>query len=292
MELRHIRFFVTLADELHFTRAAQRLHVAQPHLSQEIRRLERELGVELFSRTKRQVQLTEAGSAFRVRALELLGVLETARREARAAAEGAAGTLTIGFAGSAGYDVLPEAIRRFRTKWPAVDLVLREMHTANQLIALQEHRIDVGFVRRAVNAEKDLASRIIRREKLVVALPARHRLAKRPALALTDLEHEPWIAFDRTANSGLFADLRAACEAAGFEPILAQVAGEIPTMVNLVASGLGVALLPESVVALRRQGVVYRRLRPAPDPSLLILVWRRSDTSPVLRNFREVVAEL
>jgi DNA-binding transcriptional LysR family regulator len=284
MELRHLRFFLTLAEELHFTRAAKRLYVAQPHLSQEIRRLERELGTPLFERTKRRVELTAAGHAFREKASAIMALTEEARHAATRAADGTVGRLRIGFAGSASYDVVPRAIRRFSVQWPQVELVLTEMHTGDQVRALEEERIDVGFMRRTLPEGSPLCSRVLRRERLVLALPVGHALSKRRAIPFGALANERWIVFDRT-STGLFRDLLDAGAAAGFEPVVAQEAGEIPTMINLVASGLGIALIPESVMVLRRAGVVYRPLKSSTQRSLVVAAWRAQLRLPAVRNF-------
>ncbi len=289
IEYRHLKFFIALAEELHFTRAARKLNVAQPHLSQEIKRLEEELGVRLLLRTSRQVALTEAGRVFHEKAVNILKVTDEARRAAQRADKGETGRLTVGFAGSAGYDVLPRAVRQFRAAWGDVEIVLRQMPTFEQMNALREARIDVGFMRRVVQREAQLASRVISREQLVIALPSGHALARGRVVDWKDLAHQPWIVFDRTPNPGLFGDFQKACEAAGFEPVIAQEAGEIPTMINLVASGLGAALVPESVTKVRREGVVYRKLEPPPTKSPLVMAWRKDTISPSLGNFLRVM---
>lgn len=292
MEYRHLRFFLAVADELHFTRAAARLGVAQPYVSAEIQRLEDELGVELFTRSKRHVEITPAGEAFRRRALEILDLTERARGDARRAARGEIGQLVIGFAGSAGYDVLPTALRRFRARWPEVDVVLRELTTVEQLRALRDERIDVGLGRPRGDPGAGLETRVVREERGVVALPAGHRLEGASDIELGELASEAWIAFDQTAGPGLHQLLVAACEDAGFTPRVAQVAGEIPTMVNLVASGMGIALLPESVASLSREGVVFRPLAGQAPLIQLGVLWRTGPQAPVLTRFIETLFEV
>jgi DNA-binding transcriptional LysR family regulator len=292
MEYRHLKFFVTLAEELHFTRASRRLNVAQPHLSQEIRRLEAEIGTPLLTRTSRRVELTEAGRVFRDHALQILQLTNDARGAANRAGDGTSGRLSIGFAGSTGYDVLPRSIINFRAKWPLVELSLKQMHTHAQIEALRESRIDIGFMRRLPHKESELVSKVIRSERLVLALSTLHPLSRMKVVPWSSLRAQPWIAFDRTPYAGLHGDLQAACAAAGFEPIVSQEAGEIPTMINLVASGLGLALLPESVMTIRRKGVVYRQLDPEPAPSQVVASWRADSDSPTLRNFRKALASI
>lgn len=285
LEYRHLRFFLAVADELHFTRAAARLGVAQPYVSQEIQRLEGALGVELFARTQRRVSLTPAGEAFRAKALDVLVATRDAADAARRAARGEIGRLVIGFAGSAGYDLLPAALRTYRAHWPEVDVVLREMTTVDQIRALRDGRIDVSMGRPRGSLPGGLAWEVVREEAALVALPSHHELAEAPTLALLELQDERWVVFDRTSGPGLFSWFVAACDAAGFAPRIGQEAGEIPTMINLVASGLGVAMVPESVSKLTRDGVVYRRLEPPPLPALLGLAWLGSVVDPVVLRF-------
>ena len=289
MEFRHLRCFIILAEELHFTRAAQRLHIAQPHLSQEIRRLERDVGAALFRRNKRNVALTDAGRAFLVKAVEIVRATEDAKRIAQRTAAGATGRLVVGFAGSAGYELLPAAVRAFRSQWPDVELELRELATSRQLDLLRKKQLHVGLLRKLIAEDSLISSRIVKREALIVALPKDHPLATRKSIPISALSQEPWIVFDRTPAPGMFGDLMAACEEAGFAPIIAQEAGEIPTMINLVSSGLGIAMLPESVTVLRRSGVVYRSLTGTTQVSHLVVAWVPDETNVPLRNFLNVI---
>jgi DNA-binding transcriptional LysR family regulator len=292
MELRHLRFFLVLADELHFTRAAARLRVAQPHLSQEIRRMERELGVLLFRRTRRRVELTAAGDAFRAGAATVWTALDEAVESARCAARGEIGRLVVGFVGSAAYSPFPEAVRRFRAECPGVRLLLEELSTVQQLEALRRGTIDVGLMRATSLEEPGLVLEVIRREPFVVALPVGHPCARRRGLRLADLAEEQWIAFEQTAGPGLHAQLVTACETAGFSPRIAQTAPHVPTIMSLVAGGLGVALVPEQVRALRPAGVRLARLtEPAPSTAV-VAGWRRVDVSTARQHFVGLLGEL
>jgi DNA-binding transcriptional LysR family regulator len=193
MELRHLRYFVAVAEELHFNRAAERLHMAQPPLSQQIKQLETELGVELFHRrTKRQVQLTEAGQVLLQAAYSILAQLDQAVCETQRAGRGETGSLTIGFTSSVVYDVLPAILHQFRQHFPQVDLVLQELTTTQQEEALQNQRIEVGFCHPPIK-DTSLVSETIRLEPLVVVLPATHPLATEPTLSLCSLADEPFI---------------------------------------------------------------------------------------------------
>ena len=288
MELRHLRYFVAVAEELHFGRAAERLFIAQPPLSQQIQQLERELGVSLFQRTSRRVQLTPAGEAFLPEARQVLAGLETAANAARRAARGDTGWLGIGFAASATYDLLPAVLHDFREQFPDVDLSLTELNAAEQLAALRERSIHAGFVRPPV-VDTEVVVNAVLREPFLVALPETHPLAKRAELALAELAAEAFVSFPERPTPSYAETVRRACEEAGFTPRVAQEVREMQTAISLVAAGLGLALLPASVAFLPRPGLIYRPLRePAPRTELAI-VSRKLDPSPVLENFLAVV---
>ena len=291
MDLRHLRFFLALADELHFTRAAARLHVAQPHLSQEIRRLERELGVQLFRRTKRRVEITAAGEAFGKGATAVLAELQRAVDAAQRAERGEVGTLVVGFVGSSAWDLFPEAVRRFRVERADVQLVLREQTTVEELDALRRGTIDVALMRAETLEEHGLTMKVLRREPLVVALPRHHRFARKDRVALADFASEPWIAFEYSTGPGLYAQFLRACEAAGFHPRIAQTASHIPIMMSLVAGGLGVALVPAQVRSLRPRGVSLVAItKPAPMTAVVVGK-RKDDKSPAVARFIALLQE-
>jgi DNA-binding transcriptional LysR family regulator len=291
MELRHLRYFLAVADELHFGRAAARLHIAQPPLSQQIRQLERELGYALFLRTQRRVRLTPAGAAFREEARSLLERLEQAKVAAGRVARGEAGALAVGFVASATYALLPRLYRRFRERHPSVALALEEMSTAEQVDALRAGRIQLGLARPPVG-DDTLRAEPLAEEPLVAALPARHPLAARAALPLRALAHEPFVLFPRAPRPGWIDVVQEACRAAGFRPAVAQEVLELSTAVTLVAAGIGVTLVPASAQALRLDGVAYRALRgPAPRTTLVALQ-RADEPPPVVERFLEVAREL
>ncbi len=255
MELRHLRYFVAVAEELHFRRAAERLHVSQPPLSQQIRALERELGVELFSRNRRRVELTAPGRALLGHARDILDAVDHAVETTRRVARGEAGELAVGFVGSAMYGALPDVLREFRAARPAVALRLRELPTGAALDALVEGRIDLGVVRPA-QVEPGIALDVVARESVVVALPEAHRLAGRARLALRDLAGEDFVLLARREAPGL----RAAIDALGAEPLEVQEVSEIRTVLGLVAAGVGVSLVPQSVAGAERAGVRFLAL--------------------------------
>jgi DNA-binding transcriptional LysR family regulator len=289
MELRHLRYFVTVAEELHFGRAAERLFIAQPPLSQQIQQLERELGVELLARTSRRVRLTAAGQAFLPEARQILARVETAALTAQRAARGATGTLSIGFVASATYDVLPDVLRRFRVQYPDVELLLSELNAAEQAQALRDKAINIGFARPAIS-EVGWAVESVVQEPFVAALPAQHSLAvSKEAVPLAQLAVEPFISFPPDPKPS-YADLvQALCAWAGFVPRVAQEVREMQTALSLVAAGLGIALVPASVQNLRRRGVVYRPLTDVSATTELSVVYRADDLSSVLQVFLEVI---
>jgi DNA-binding transcriptional LysR family regulator len=290
MELRHLRYFLTVAEELHFGRAAERLFICQPPLSQQIQQLERELGVRLFFRTNRRVQLTPAGTAFREHAQRILEQTSEAARAAQRADRGETGRLIVGFAGSAAYTGLPQSIQRFRRNYPDVELSLRELRTPQQVEALLGDRLDVGVVRSADLGHERLCQRVLLRESWVIALPKKHPLARRVKLPLASLANEDFVLYPQEVGPGMYNQVVSLCQRAGFTPRPAQQATQITTIISLVAAGLGVALAPASVQSMRWPGVVYRSLADAAPRIALTLAWRRDLQSPVVEAFVECIA--
>lgn len=284
MHLRRLQYFTAVADELHFGRAARRLHIAQPALTQQIRQLEKEIGTELFHRTTRRVELTPAGTAYLHHARRALTELEHGASAATRAVAGETGRLSLGFAGSTTYELLPRLVRSFRSQYPSVRLEIHnELLTSAQIAALADHTIDVGFLRPPVPGA-DLGLEHVRDESLIAALPEGHRLAGRRNLDLALLADEGFVLYPHGASTSL--GIISACNAAGFSPIVTQEASETHTLVCLVAAGLGVSLLPESVRYLKIPGVVYVSLNTAPPPLELWMAWREDETaSPALHNF-------
>jgi DNA-binding transcriptional LysR family regulator len=279
IELRHLRYFVAVAEELHFGRAAQRLQIAQPPLSQQIRRLEDELGIKLFHRTSRRVELSDAGRAFLEEIRPLFAQLDRAVGAARDAASGRTGQLRIGFVGSAADGPLPPIVRDFRRRLPGVSLKLSELSVGRQLEGLRTGRLDLGFVRGPAEAE-GLRFAEAFPEPLVAAVPSRHRLARRKRLSGAELKDEALVLLAREAVPGLFDEVIALCQRHGFSPMVEQQATSIQAVLGLVAAGLGVSVLPKSVETLRRVGVQYVPLQGS--RTTLLIAWREGDPSPVL----------
>ncbi|HZP93575.1 MAG TPA: LysR substrate-binding domain-containing protein [Burkholderiales bacterium] len=291
MELRHLRYFMTVAEELHFGRAAEKLHISQPPLSMQIRALERELGVTLLNRTQRHVSLTQAGNTLLQEARQILSRLDQAVLMTRRAGRGEIGELAIGFISVADYNVLPNLLREFRRRYPLVNLTLRESTTDAQLEDLVNGRIDVGLVLPPISAPA-LESIPILREPLIAALPRRHPLARRAGrIALAALSNAPFILFPRHMAPGLYDDVVSFCRSAGFSPRVEQEAVQMQTIVSLVSAELGVAIIPQSLQNLQRTGVVYRQLKEASPLTEIRLAWRRDDALPVLRLFLDLARE-
>jgi len=287
MELRHLRYFVAVAEELHFGRAAARLNIAQPPLSRQIRDLERELGTPLLSRDRRRVQLTPAGGAFLREARLTLGLAERARRIAQAADRGEVGRLRVGFVEAATYaGILPDVLGFFRMHLPEIGIELFELSSWQQTEALRERRIELGIMHSPPpDASQWLQLERVVRDPMVAALPRGHRLAARSRVDLRALATEPFLLFRRTHGPGLYDRIIAACQTAGFSPTVAQEAGQIQTLIGLVAAGVGVALVPGSISQLRRPGVVYRPLKGLAVDMGTWAVWRTGDQSPVREHF-------
>ncbi|HUY13208.1 MAG TPA: LysR substrate-binding domain-containing protein [Terriglobia bacterium] len=291
MELRHLRYFLAVAEELHFGHAAAKLHMAQPPLSQQIKRLEEELGLSLFQRTRRKVQLTPAGAVFREEARQTVAQAEHAVRSARRAQQGEIGQLVVGFVDSAVYHALPPVLRAFRGRFPDVELVLRELNPAEQFLALRSSRLDAGFVR-SVMSEADLAQEEVFEEPLIAALPHTHALARRRRILLRDLAGQRFVFFPRALGPGFYDQVVSLCQSAGFSFRVVQEANEMQTIVSLVAAGIGGAIVPASIRNLRMPGVSYVALADPAARTALRVTWRREDTSPVLQAFLKVVREV
>lgn len=290
MELRHLRYFIAVAEELHFGRAARRVHIAEPPLSQQIRRLEEELQIKLFDRTTRRVQLTDAGRAFLREARLTLAQADRAVRVGIRASRGEVGELSLGFVPAADLTLLPRILPAFRRRYPEVHLELYSQSGAAQVQALRERRIHAGFLFKPVDEDALIVDAVLK-EPLVAVLPASHKLAKKQQIALKALAQEPFIFFRRDVAPGFYDVIANCCLQAGFAFKIRQEADHIQTNLGLVAMGLGISLLPASIQVIRRAGIVYRPLR-APVPHVeMAIAYRGDETSEVLHAFLEVVRE-
>jgi DNA-binding transcriptional LysR family regulator len=292
MELRHLRYFIAVAEEGHVTRAAERLGMQQPPLSQQIRALERELDVQLFRRRPRGVELTDAGSTLLNEARAILAHIDHASAAAKRTARGEQGRIAVGFTSSTPFHpFVPRLIRSYRDAFPLVALTLEEGGTMDLVDDLRDERIDVAFVRTAITDLEGLVVSPLLKEAMVLALPRAHRLARHTkAVSLKALSEETFIVYRRHNGPGLYDAILSACNASGFSPHIGQEAPRIVSTLNLVAAGLGISLVPESLQRMRMDGVVFRRIGDVAKPMApLYLVCRRGDTSPAVRRFLELV---
>lgn len=291
MELRHLRYFIAVAEELHFGRAAQVLGISQPPLSQQIQALEEELGARLFDRTNRRVELSEAGRLFLGEARQVLAQVDKAADVARRAQLGELGEMKVGFTASAPFNSsIPQAIFAFRQAFPAVHLNLMEMSSREVAEALVEESIEVGVMRPLALPDSLVAVELFS-EPLVAVIHAEHPLAEgsENGVFISALADEPFVFFPRTHGSGLYAQLLSLARQAGFSPHFSQEAGEAMTIIGLVSAGLGVSVLPASFQHMRIKGVVYR---PLLDPDARTAVWlvqRKGDPSPMAKAFAQLL---
>lgn len=288
MELRQLRYFVAVAETGHFGRAAERLHRSQPPVSLQIQRLETELGVKLFERTTRQVTLTEAGYVFLEKAQAIMQQVEAAKEAVGEAALGHRGHLSVGFISSAMLSVLPMALMQFRVDYPGVKLELRELTSAEQRIALIEKTIRVGLVRLPLLAP-ELQFEPVLEESLLVTLPKGHALEGEVQVTPQMLAPYPLISFPPQLVPGAHAHLMALFERAGVTPQVTQEAVHMQTIVSLVASGIGISVLPGSARASQHQGVVYRPFAAEGSETWLGLAWLKGETSLLVTNFASSV---
>ena len=289
MELRHLRYFVAVAEERHFGRAAERLHIAQPPLSQQIRRFEAELGEPLLYRTTRSVELAPAGEALLERAREILAAFDSAVEDARRAARGEYGRLAIGFTGSSTYAMLPTIAAAMRTELPGVVLDLQgELLTPAQVARLIDGTLDLGLLRPPVR-ERELSTEVLHSEPLLAVLPNSHPLANADAVPLELLSDEPFVTYPSHFRSVVHDAVEDACAAHGFKPVAVHEVAETATLVSFVAAGLGVSLVPASVRNMTVEGAVYRPLIHDATRVELAVAWRRDDDRPVLTGALDVI---
>ncbi|TCC40850.1 LysR family transcriptional regulator [Kribbella speibonae] len=297
MELRQLRSFVVVAEEMNVGRAAIRLHLTQPSLSRQIAALEHDLGVELFARVKRRFVLTAAGATFLADAQDLLRRSDEAVRTAQRTQRGELGTLRLRFVQSATFDALPRLLGAFRQSYPEVVLDLESWTTLRQTEALCDGRIDVGLLRPStpggassvVQLAPKLTSRVVAEDSLVAVLPARHRLARRKRLRLEELAEEPFVFYSRPSGPAVHDTIVGYCRAVGFTPRIEQEAADVQTIVSLVAAGLGISLLISPTPPSNPDTVVYRELSDDLPPWPLSVAWSPDNRSPVLSRFLELI---
>jgi len=291
IDLRRLRYVVAVADEGHVTRAAERLGIQQPPLTRQIRSLEAELGVTLFERLPRGVRPTEAGRVVVEAARDILDRAERLADTARRAARGEQGRLAVGYTSSGAFHpFVAQRIRAFRQARPGVQLALAEDGTPELIRGLKDERLDAAFVRSTLSDMAGIAVEPLLQEEMVAALPADHRLAGAPRIALADLAEDTFIFYRRPTGPGLYDAITAACLAAGFSPTVGQEAPRMSSTLGLVASGLGVAITPAAMARMNMEGVAFAGLSGAAGLTApLLLATRRNDRSSLVRRFREDV---
>ncbi len=292
IELRQLRYFLAVAEELHFTRAAERLRIAQPPLSRQIQNLEQALGVKLFERTNRRVSLTVAGQTFLEEVRKILQAIEQGIHRTQQVSLGKAGRLKIGFEGSISHDSFLTIVRQFRQQYPGIEIIVREMSSGNQVAALQKGDIDIGAID-PLFATADLTLQLLLKEPLAAAMNRSHPLADRESIRLSELSEDDWVTGQHNGRCGLLRRLLDACSMYGFVPEIRQEANDLQMMLGLIASGLGVTLLPKSVAAIATSDVKFVPLEAAipelPTPEIQVAVaWPKQHCSPQLQAFLEV----
>jgi DNA-binding transcriptional LysR family regulator len=286
MELRHLRYFVAVAEEKHFTRAAARLGIGQPPLSQQIQQLERELGAPLFKRLSRGIELTEVGEVLLADARATLASAARAIDNARRAARGELGALQVGFTVSTSFHpFVAKVILKFREAHPAVTLTLREGNSIALLQAVRDNQLDLAVVRPTAKQFDALESEALFEEQMLIVLPSNHRFSRRRRLALTDIAQEDFVLYARQTGPGVFDAIVAACQQAGFSPNVTQEAPQMASTIHLVAAGLGISIVPAAMRALRAEGVCYIPIEGIAPRITLNLAYRRFERGALVLQF-------
>jgi len=291
MELRHLRYFVVVADELNFSKAAEKLLVAQPALSTQIADLEREVGTPLLLRNTRMVQLTGAGSVFLNEARQILAAAEAAKEKALRHARGEEGELRIGFFAAPTMYILPDLIRRYRALYPKVRVLMHELTPDLQLAAFERGDLDVGFTRPLPPGQRGMVSEVLFRERFLAVMPETHPLSGRVSIAIGELAGEAFVLLNRSAAVGLYDHVIAACQAAGFSPALSHSPDLMPTVLTLVAAEQGISIVPEGVRNLRSRQVAFVPIVPELEPIPLVLAWSEKRDAPPRDAFLRLVRE-
>jgi DNA-binding transcriptional LysR family regulator len=291
MELRHLRYFIAVAEELHFGRAANRLQISQPPLSQQIKQLETELGLLLFSRTRQRVDLTTAGKSFLQNAYKVMNLIDQACEEAKRVDRGESGQLILAFTGAIAFDLLPTILRAYQEQYPNINIILKQMTTAEQIKSFQKKAIHVGLVVMPVTSES-LNIELLHEEPFIVVLPKTHHLAQQKGkVNLANLVNEQFIMTPRNSGEGYYDSIISLCQSAGFIPKKTQEAEELHTVVSFVASGMGIAILPSSIQFLKNDDIVYFPLKHDFPTYNTGVAWSKTETSPVVHSFISFLRE-
>jgi DNA-binding transcriptional LysR family regulator len=286
VELRHIRYFIAVAEERHFTRAAAKVGIGQPPLSQQIKDLEAEIGAKLFRRVAHGAELTAAGQAFLERVQGMPALAEQGKQAALRASRGEIGSLRVGFTAASAFNaVVSTAIRAFRRAYADVELALEETNTTRLVSGLQEGALDAAFLRPGDAGVEAFQLRLLSEEPMVAALPASHPAAAQQAVDLATLKLDPFLLFPRPNGPTLYDSIVGACRKAGFDPVIGQLVPQLSSVIALVAADLGVSIVPVSMSQLQVAGVVYRAIAGDAPTAGLALAHRKGETSPIVRNF-------
>src|SRR5712671_828490 len=288
MELRQIRSFLSIAETLHFGRTAEMIHLSQPALSLQIRALEDEIGVRLFERNRRKTALTAAGIAFREEATGALLRLDQAVHKAKLAAKGKLGILRIGFISTAGNEIVPTIIRQFRELNAEVEFSLRNILTIDQIQMLEAGSLDIGFFRLPIGEHPELEVVTVHREPFVVVTPLSHKLAKRKRIALHELSGEDFVMYERSYAPGFHDVIFGMLQDAGVIPNVCQTAGQMPTLISLVDSGMGISILPASAVKHSGASVVACEIAGKIAMSEIAIAVNKGNRAAVVGNFRSL----
>jgi DNA-binding transcriptional LysR family regulator len=291
IDIRQLRYFQAVAEELHFGRAAARLSIAQPALSRQVQQLEEELGTPLLRRTQRRVELLPAGALLLERSRAIQQELARAVADTRRTGTGELGRLSLGFIHSSTYGLLPSIVGRFRQLHPGIELELHELPITAQHAALLRGTIDLGLLR-VQAAPADLEVLPVMPDPFLLALPTRHPLAGRSRVQVRSVAGDPFVMFSRAESPLFHARVQALCEQAGFTPVVAQHATQIHTVVGLVGAGLGVAVVPATARNLHPRNVRFVQLADKVEPVHVALAWRRGQETPAIQAFRKVTQEV
>ncbi|WDZ95334.1 LysR family transcriptional regulator [Herbaspirillum sp. WKF16] len=290
IELRHLTYFRTVAETLHFGRAAELLHISQPPLTRQIAALEKELGAQLFDRSKRAIQLTPAGKYFYRDTTEIFKALERAKRNVSSSSTGKSGALKVGFMMSSAYNILPSVTRHYSAAYPEVDMRLTE-YVPNLLATdIEDEKVDVGIMYRPEDCSR-LDSHTIYAEPLLAVLPHDHRLASKPAISIAELAEDPFISIPRAIAPVVFDIIVSHCQSNGFRPRIVLEANLQQTIVNLVGEGLGVALVPASMQAMHLESTVFKPLLNPPLVEVAV-IWNKENSNPCIRTFADTAVEV
>ncbi|MFT8361951.1 MAG: acetoin biosynthesis transcriptional regulator AlsR [Sporolactobacillus sp.] len=291
MEFRHLTYFITVAEELHFGRAAARLQMTQPPLSKQIQQMEDEMGVMLFKRNKRHVELTTAGELFLADARKIRAQLTQAIDTAQRAQRGEFGQLVIGFVGSASYDILPAFIREYRRLYPEVAVILHELSTPDQVLALLGRRIDIGLLHPPISSSL-IEHEPVKKGVAALSLPKNHPLASQPTITLEDLRDQSFIVVSRDIWPGLYDEFLALFQNTDFSPKIVQEATEYQMVVGLVSAGIGIGVVPATAEKLFNLEVVYREISGHPMPAVLSMAHLKKNNNPAMKQFTRLARQI